>query len=576
MRLLGFLSAALLAGGAWWAGALPAGHRTGPAGPFTVALIVCLIGLAGLVACWLRVARGLPSSASFSPSPPRSSSPRRSSLPLPLRSRSRSLVRLPSPVRSLLVTGVLWQLPFLFAPPIGSRDVYSYACQGWIYARSLDPYVTSPRAADCPWLPGVAELWQDATTPYGPFALLISGLAGFSGSWLVALVVLRLCALAGLALAAAGVWQLASSFGFDATRAVWIGLPAPLIAVHAVSGAHHDALLAGLLLVALAWSLRPSPAYATAAGIALGLAAAIKITALAALPFVLILALRGRRSRRAAQLSSADAPETAAIAASGGPGGLRVPAGTDSGTAAVPVMGESGSLRVPAGTDPPAEVAAVGDPEPVRSPAAGDGRVGRGPVAVAGGLVGSFALVTLVSGLGFGWLAALTSSTGPKQWTSVPTGVGMAVGYLLRAAGLGAHEETALAVARLAGIVALAAVGLICLWGAWKRRADPRAVVLRAGVVLLAVVVLGPVAYPWYFLTPVPVLAAALTTERHLRRLAYGGAFVSLLVLPDGLGIPALTKAPGAIADLLLVATALVLAIRRTRRPSTTASRDPA
>jgi hypothetical protein len=469
VRLLGFLSSAMLAGGAWWAGALPTGHRSSP---HVLGLVVCLIGLAGLVVCWLRVS--------------------------------------PSSTRSLLITGVLWQVPLLFAPPIGSRDVYSYACQGWIYASSLDPYAISPRAGGCPWLPGVATLWQDATTPYGPFALLISGLAGFSGSWLAALVVLRLCALAGLTLAAVGVWRLASSFGAfeagalggDVRRAVWVGLPAPLIAVHAVSGAHHDALLAGLVLVALAWSLHASPGHAVAAGVALGLAAAIKITALAALPFVLILALRH--------------------------GALR------------------GALR---------------------SPADRRARTGRrGVLLVAAGLVGSFVLVTLVSGLGLGWIAALTSSTGPKQWTSVPTGVGMALGYLLRVIGLGAHEETALAVSRLAGIVALAVVGVICLWGAWKRRSDPRAVVLRAGVVLLAVVVLGPVAYPWYFLTPVPVLAAALTTARHLRGLSYGGAFVSLLVLPDGLGIPALTKAPGAIADLLLVIAAAVLGARHLRR----------
>ncbi|MFI5842103.1 polyprenol phosphomannose-dependent alpha 1,6 mannosyltransferase MptB [Catenuloplanes sp. NPDC051500] len=461
MRLLGFLSSAMLAGGAWWAGALPSGHRSGPPGPYLAGLIVCLIGLAGLIVCWLRLARALP------------------------------------PLRSLLVTGALWQLPFLFAPPLGSRDVYSYACQGWVYTHGLDPYLTSPRAAGCPWLPGVADLWQDATTPYGPFALLISGIAGLSGSWLVALAVLRACALVGVTLAGVGVWQLASSVGAvggDARLAVWLGLPAPLIAVHAVSGAHHDALLAGLVVVALGWALRGSSGFLVAAGVALGLAAAIKITALAVIPFVLILALREPRRPAAAQ----------------------------------------------------------------RGP--------RGPLLVTGGLAGSFGLVTLVSGLGFGWLGALTSSTGPKQWTSVPTGVGMALGYLLRAAGLGAHEEAALTVSRLGGVVALAALGLVCLWGAWRRRDDPRAVVLRAGVLLLAVVLLGPVAYPWYFLTPFPVLAAAMTSDRQLRWLSYGGAAASLLVLPDGLGIPAVTKAPGAIADLLLVIVIVVVGIRRLRQ----------
>src|SRR5258706_5430583 len=31
-------------------------------------------------------------------------------------------------VRWVLVTVGLWMLPFLFAPPIGSRDVYAYSC----------------------------------------------------------------------------------------------------------------------------------------------------------------------------------------------------------------------------------------------------------------------------------------------------------------------------------------------------------------------------------------------------------------------------------------------------------------
>ncbi|MDP9795269.1 hypothetical protein J2S43_003781 [Catenuloplanes nepalensis] len=451
--VLGFVSALALAGGAWWAGALPAGHRTGSAGPYTAGLVVCLLGLAGLITAWLLIARR-------------------------------------PPARGLLLTGVLWQLPFLFAPPIGSRDVYSYACQGWVFARSLDPYAVSPRAADCPWLPGVATLWQDATTPYGAFALLLSGAAATGGSWPVALVVLRLCAVAGLALAAFGVHRLARTFGLDPRRAVWLALPAPLIAIHATSGAHHDALLAGLVLAALALCVdrvpggRPVVA-ALVAGVALGLAAAIKITAIAALPFALILAARA---------------------------GLRR------------------------------------------------------TLPVVAGLFGSFALAGLVSGLGLGWVAALTESTGPKQWTSVPTGVGMAAAYVLRPLGLAAHEDTVLAAARLAGLLALAVVTLVCLRTAWQRRADPRAVVLRAGIVLLALVLFGPVAYPWYFLTPIPVLAAALTRPRHLRWLAFGATFAALLVLPDGLGIPSQTKAVGAFADLLLVVAGAAIAVRRSRR----------
>ncbi|GAB7038477.1 MULTISPECIES: polyprenol phosphomannose-dependent alpha 1,6 mannosyltransferase MptB [Catenuloplanes] len=548
MRVLGFVSALALAGGAWFAGALPAGHRTGPAGPYTAGLVVCLLGLAGLIAAWLLIARRPPS-------------------------------------RGLLLTGVLWQLPVLFAPPLGSRDVYSYACQGWVFAESLDPYAVSPRAAECPWLPGVATLWQDATTPYGPFALLLSGAAAASGSWLVALTVLRLLAVAGLALTALGVHRLARSFGLDPRRAVWLALPAPLIAVHATSGAHHDALLAGLVVAALALGLRAgrAPLPAGTASYAPGITAPGTAGSSGALGSSEAAGSAGAigPSETAGSSGAAGSPEAAGSAAAAvftsaaGPSGAAGSAGAATSVGAAGATAHAGAVGLrPAGPVAVAVVAgvALGLAAAIKITALAAlpfvlilaARTAlRRTVAVVAGLVGSFALVSLVSGLGLGWLAALTESTGPKQWTSIPTGVGMAAGYLLRPLGLEAHEDTALAVARLAGLVALAVIATSCLWTAWRRRADPRAVVLRAGYVLLALVLLGPVAYPWYFLTPVPVLAAALVTDRHLRRLALGAALAALLVLPDGLGIPSQTKAPGAIADLVLVIAAAVVAIRR-------------
>ena len=40
--------------------------------------------------------------------------------------------------------------------------------------------------------------------------------------------------------------------GVDPAVATWLGLLSPLVAVHAISGAHNDALLAGLVVAALA------------------------------------------------------------------------------------------------------------------------------------------------------------------------------------------------------------------------------------------------------------------------------------------------------------------------------------
>src|SRR3712207_2795019 len=38
------------------------------------------------------------------------------------------------------VTAGLWLLPLLPVLPLGSYDIYSYACQGWAQAAGLDPY----------------------------------------------------------------------------------------------------------------------------------------------------------------------------------------------------------------------------------------------------------------------------------------------------------------------------------------------------------------------------------------------------------------------------------------------------
>lgn len=193
--------------------------------------------------------------------------------------------------RWMLVTAALWSLPALLAPPVASRDIYAYACQG---AAFLHP------GQACPWLASVPPIWRGAPNPYGPVATLVAaGAAGSAnaagGRILVAVAVLRLAALAGVLLGAYYGARLASRFGVPAGRAAWLGLASPLVLLHVAGGAHHDALLTGLVLAGLAYAVagRGIPA-----GVALALAAAVKVTALVALPFaVLAVAASGPADR---------------------------------------------------------------------------------------------------------------------------------------------------------------------------------------------------------------------------------------------------------------------------------------
>jgi len=474
LRWLGLAGSACLATGAYLAGALPAAAPasraealwgTGPA--FRIGLAAYLAGLVLLGGAWWRI--GVRLRAGADPS-----------------------------LRWVLVTGALWAVPLLVAPPLASRDLYAYACQGAVWLDGHDPYRTGAAAGGCPWLSAVPDLWRETAAPYGPLALIASAAAvalarAVAGTDPAALLVavggLRVVAFAGALLVAGFGPRLARACGVAPAPAAWLGLVTPLVAVHVVSGGHHDALVAGLVVAGLAAAaggaastppgdLRP----AAAAGVALGAAVAVKVTALAVVPFALVLA----------------------------------------------------------------------------------GRRGAGPAAgLAVAAVASFGAVSVASGLGVGWTAALAGTGALVQWSSLPTGLGMAAGYLLW--GLGAPEafDPAVTVARAAGVAALAGVAAALLWRSWRRRTQTREVVVAAGATLAAVAVLGPVFYPWYAVPALAVLATAVGSPLARRWLAAGTLALTALVLPSGLGVPVLTKLPGALAVALGTAVAAVVLLRR-------------
>lgn len=203
--------------------------------------------------------------------------------------------RVPS-TRWALVTAGLWLLPVLPLLPLGSEDIYSYACQGFVQHAGGDPYAGGVQAFGCPWLGSVSTTWRSSPAPYGPLFLLVAGWAAALGSGSPAAVIagLRAAALLGLALLAAGLPMLARRTGQDPARVVWTVLACPLILIHLVSGAHNDALMIGLVVLGLALVDRP-----VLAGAVLGLAVAVKATAVVVLPFAVLAAVAVRPSGRA-------------------------------------------------------------------------------------------------------------------------------------------------------------------------------------------------------------------------------------------------------------------------------------
>ncbi|MGC4864142.1 polyprenol phosphomannose-dependent alpha 1,6 mannosyltransferase MptB [Micromonospora sp. DT53] len=207
-----------------------------------------------------------------------------------------------SSTRWAYVTAGLWALPLLVAPPLGSRDVYSYACQGWTYAHGVDPYTVGVAAGGCPWLDTVAPIWRDTPAPYGPVFVLLAALAvGLGGGLTGTIVALRVIAVAGLLLAALCLPGLARAAGIPPRRAVWLALAGPLVGIHLVAGAHNDAVMLGLLLCGLLIVVRRPgrPAALLLAGALLGLAVTVKATAVVVVPFAVLAGMPDRHTVRA-------------------------------------------------------------------------------------------------------------------------------------------------------------------------------------------------------------------------------------------------------------------------------------
>jgi len=190
------------------------------------------------------------------------------------------------PLRQLLVVMVAWAAPLLLAPPLFSRDVYSYAAQGQMVSRGLKPYLHGPSVlGGGPFLTLVDPLWRHATAPYGPAWERLSGwvvqLSGHRVVWAVA--GFRAVAVIGLALVAWGVPALARAVGRDDTRAFAVAVLNPLVLLVLLGGAHNDALMLGLLVLGCVLAARRHPLVGLAC---CALAAEVKAPALLATLFI--------------------------------------------------------------------------------------------------------------------------------------------------------------------------------------------------------------------------------------------------------------------------------------------------
>ena len=179
-----------------------------------------------------------------------------------------------------LMVSALWALPMLFALPMHSRDAYSYAAQGWLMSRGLNPYeVTSGEANSVGLL--VGRHWHDTTSVYPSLSLEIFGLVDrITGSELIPTVIgLRLTNVLAMVLLAWALARIARHLGVPREFAWWVGIANPVVLVQWVGGVHNDAIMVALIAFALSIALRPGWVPLALAGVGLGCAMGIKQSA---------------------------------------------------------------------------------------------------------------------------------------------------------------------------------------------------------------------------------------------------------------------------------------------------------
>lgn len=350
-------------------------------------------------------------------------------------------------------TLLLWLLPLLIAPPMYSKDVYSYLAQSQIARLGLDPYLVGPAPGlglDHVFTLSVPSLWRETPAPYGPLFLWIGeGISVLTGDNIVAAVLChRLVVLVGVGLIVWATPRLAQRCGVHEVSALWLGPCNPLLFMHLVAGIHNEALMLGLMLAGTEFALRgidgvrnghwrmpPRAAAMLVAGTVLvTMSSQVKLPSLLAMGFI-VMALAWRW---------------------GGTLRALLAAGFSLGALSLAVM----------------------------------------------------AVIGWASGLGFGWLFTLGTANVVRSWMSPPTLIALGTGQVGILLGLGDHTTSVLGLTRGIGVIIIAILVTWLLLAVFRGRLHP---VGGLGVALGATVLLFPVVQPWYLLWAIIPLATWAT-----------------------------------------------------------------
>ncbi|WP_024796424.1 polyprenol phosphomannose-dependent alpha 1,6 mannosyltransferase MptB [Tomitella biformata] len=381
----------------------------------------------------------------------------------------------------------LWMAPLLVAPPMYSKDVYSYLAQSEIAARGMDPYKLGPAQAlgvDNILTRTVPNIWRETPAPYEPLFLWLGKLIGsVTGNNIVAgILAHRLLEVLGVALMIWAVPRLARRCGVAPVAALWLGVANPLVYLHLIAGVHNEALMIGLMVAGVELCMRAIEgterltrgrwALFYFGAFVIVLSSAIKIPTLLALGFVgLALARRlGPQFRHVFTVAAA--------------------------LSALTIFG--------------------------------------------------LAFLAWSTGLGFGWLHTLNTASEVRSWMSLPTLLGIGTGGVGILLGLGDHTAAILSITQPLALVVVGIATARMLIATYTGRVHP---VGALGVSLAVLVLLFPVVQPWYLLWALVPLAAWATKPMFRVPAVAISAFVCIVgPMPNGGEYPPLVIVQAAVA----------------------------
>ncbi|MGI8668037.1 MAG: polyprenol phosphomannose-dependent alpha 1,6 mannosyltransferase MptB [Jatrophihabitans sp.] len=159
-----------------------------------------------------------------------------------------------------------------------------------------------------------------------------------------------------------------------------------------------------------------------------------------------------------------------------------------------------------------------------------------------------FAAVSLVAGVGLGWVRQVSSGVPVINFMSLPTLLAVCYRAIIGAAHAGTLVDGTVRGFRDAGTV-VSGLLLVGLWFRAVRSYQQRQVaVAMLAVGLVSIVVLGPAVQPWYFTWALTIAAVLLIRPRAILWIATASISLTLLTRPMGSSLEASAYVPAVLA----------------------------